>query len=795
MPDDVERNVDTEGGAAIDGSVNAGGDFVGRDQHTHVSAEDYSVAVGRDVHGDIYVYHSAPPSPATDSFESTPNLEESLDDYREDVRRRFGTIQIFGQPEPVSLEGIFTHVRLLDEPTAFQRYDIRALQAAMVEDPNALRRALHTKTQKDLRIIEGAQLVGCWETHRLLVLGKPGAGKTTLLQHLALEAAKGTLQKLPIFVALREWREIGDHESLLTFLARQFDSCQFRNARSLVNDLLRHSDTLVLFDGLDEIREEDDRRGQAIDALRDFARKYPRAQIIITCRVAATDYTFHGFRYVELADFDDEQMYTFVQKWFREKDLAQRFWTEYQQDENEGLRELGRIPLLLALLCLGYEATQSFPHRRVDLYEEALDALLKKWDTSRRIRRDEIYQNLSLRLKHQMFAQLAAEYFQDGRYFFRQRELADRIAAYLHSFPSAIPEEEIGGETVLQAIEAQHGILVERARHIHTFAHLTFQEYYTAKYVVDHADMGTVPRLMPHIAEYRWRETILLVASMLQDTDLFFVHFLKALEDLLQSDDKLLELLTWAERKVHALGAPSNSATLRAHYLARTFTYTSVHALGTENDPSVPPGRARARDFARDIVRTLDPALSPALDYGLALDRDLALRCALDSALDNAHAQALASVHSLDREHIIFRVFTRDHGSNRILDRVRDRGPDYALHQAHNHARELGLETLRQAIETLKIPTVHDEPEDWDTFATALQALMIEYRDIGHDWDFTQEQMQIMDRYLYATHLLVECLDVATVTDREIIEDRLLRPPQQKSMPDDVDNTKPAQMS
>jgi predicted NACHT family NTPase len=407
MPDDVKRNIDTEGGAAVEGSVNAGGDFVGRDQETHVSAEGHSIAVGRDVHGDIYVYHGAPPSPGS-PYQRPANVEEALDRYREDVQRRFGTIQIFGQPEPVPLEGIFTHVCLLDEPTAFQRYDVRALQQAIAEEPDALRSILHSSTRKDVQVVEGTKLVTRSEAHRLLVLGKPGAGKTTFLQHLALEAAKGTLQKLPIFVALREWREIGDQESLLDFIARQFDICQFPNARSVVDYFLRHSDTLVLFDGLDEIPEEDDHRGQAIDTLRDFARKYPHAQILITCRVAATDYTFRGFKYVELADFNEEQMHAFVKKWFRnEKELAAQFWEEYQRPENWDLRELGHIPLLLALLCLGYAEMLSFPHRRVALYEETLDALLKKWDASRRIRREEIYRKLSLDRKNRMFSQLA----------------------------------------------------------------------------------------------------------------------------------------------------------------------------------------------------------------------------------------------------------------------------------------------------------------------------------------------------------------------------------------------------
>jgi hypothetical protein len=72
MTDNMIRDVDTEGGAAVDGSVNAGGDFVGRDQHTHVRAEDHSVAVGRDVHGDIHVYHGTAPSPGMEPHQPPP---------------------------------------------------------------------------------------------------------------------------------------------------------------------------------------------------------------------------------------------------------------------------------------------------------------------------------------------------------------------------------------------------------------------------------------------------------------------------------------------------------------------------------------------------------------------------------------------------------------------------------------------------------------------------------------------------------------------------------------------------
>lgn len=93
------------------------------------------------------------------------------------------------------------------------------------------------------------------------------------------------------------------------------------------------------------------------------------------------------------------------------------------------------------------------------------------------------------------------------------------------------------------------------------------------------------------------------------------------------------------------------------------------------------------------------------------------------------------------------------------------------------HAGSLGEDALVQAFAELQIPEEDAESETWKAFAADLQGLMIEHQDIGHDWALTGEQAQILDRYLYATNLLVDCLDVAYVADREAIEDRLLRPP------------------
>jgi hypothetical protein len=103
--------------------------------------------------------------------------------------------------------------------------------------------------------------------------------------------------------------------------------------------------------------------------------------------------------------------------------------------------------------------------------------------------------------------------------------------------------------------------------------------------------------------------------------------------------------------------------------------------------------------------------------------------------------------------------------------------PKESLNVALDLARRLNIETLVNALEELKIPEVWPGCKDWCDFHDKLKALIVQERDFAHGWEFSTEQRRSLDSYITATHLLVECLDVAYVTDREGIEDRLLRPP------------------
>jgi predicted NACHT family NTPase len=653
--------------------------------------------------------------------------------YRAKIIKLYDSMQIMGMAEPVPLDDIFTEAYMLDKPTAFGRFDIERLKQ-MSADPEA--------TPPDAKRINGLKLVV--DKGNLFILGKPGAGKTTFLKYIAVKAAEQTIDKVPIFVSLKQWSD--SKLELLPFIAKRFDICNFPVAQPFVEELLKAGGAIVLFDGLDEVNQESGQRDQQVRWMKEFIEQYDRTQCLITCRVAASDYTFEPFTYVEIADFTEAQIKTFVGNWFRDdEETRDKFMTEFARGDNKGLRDLARTPLLLTLLCLAFNETLTFPQRRVEIYQEALDALLKKWDSSRRIKRDEVYRKLSLGHKENMLARIAAETFEKNQYFIPQAELERHITDFIKNVPPHDADDATDGEVILKTIAVQHGIFVERAREIYSFSHLTFQEYFTAKYIVDNAAKGTLTKLVKaHGTDLRWREVFLLTTSLLPDASQFMMIFRRGVDELLEGDEKLSALLAWADKKSASI--KTDSWVARPSYLFVGVFYV---------------GKSRALFLAFNLAHnhTLILARAHLQNLGLILDYDpkRAHPLDLDIALTRAYSNALS----------------RDLGLTQARNLARD--------VARDLARALGLNKLAKELDTLPLPDGGATISERQEFADKLRALMIKYRNIGHEWNLTERQATQLANYINATGLLRDCLELAFMSpdEKKAMLESLYLPPAQ----------------
>ncbi len=270
--------------------------------------------------------------------------------YRKRVFELYSTMRMLGNANPVSVEGIFTELYILDKPTAWRRYNIDKLRSENEE--------ADISDEIDDRV-DALDWIN--KNNQLFILGKPGAGKTTLMKYVTLMASKGVIDKVPIFISLNDWAQ--RKLSLHNYIKHQFEICSFPDAENFIqNVLLRKGRALVIFDGLDEVNQENDDRREIIRTITDFTNQYSKNKFLITCRVSATDYSFERFSYVEIADFTYKQVISFASKWFSDQpEKGKKFISELSDQKYSGLRELARTPILLNLLCLKLRRNTHIP--------------------------------------------------------------------------------------------------------------------------------------------------------------------------------------------------------------------------------------------------------------------------------------------------------------------------------------------------------------------------------------------------------------------------------------------------
>ena len=737
-------------------------------------------------------------SPQSADFHAPPiALESVVQQVRQQIQpyiqERCSKMRVLDMEQSIALGTIYTEVNILERVSGHRGMAIADLLATCNLGANSLNPDFQQFDRFGMGRIREERVDGlkAVQRHRkLLVLGKPGAGKTTFLKRLAVLCSEGKLHehRVPIFVTLKEFAEAEGKPDLQTYLTQSIDlpldlpidlSTEPIDPPVPALPLIwQAGKALVLLDGLDEVRQSD--HGRVTQQIRDFSDHFPDNQFVMTCRIAAQEYTFESFTEVEMADFNRDQIRAFVGKWFKTKQDSKK--AESFLDKLKGnppIEELAKSPLLLTLLCLLFGEAAEFPANRSELYEEALEVLLRKWDAKRNIERDRVYKKLSRQRKEDLLSQLAYRFFERGEYFSKQREVTAEIVQFIRNLPGASEDEadlELDGAAVLRSIESQHGLLMERARNIYSFSHLTFLEYFVARQIKEQGSEAMLQALVSHLTEPRWREVFLLTVGMLLDSDRLFQLMKQQIDGLGAEDPKIQQFLSWVEQKSQSVDAPYKPAAVRAYYFDRDLARARARVMARDRD----------RDFAQDLARALarDRALARAIDRTLARDlaRDRARALARDRALALALARSLAFARALARD------LTRNR--DLVLDRARALARSLSL--VHALAIDLDLDPeLQSQIEQLKgaLPTPSTGNREafrewWQKHGLAwrkeLRTVMIQHRNIGTSWQFSNEQEGMLQQYYDANLLLVQCLNlpdiVVTRSLRQEIEETLLLP-------------------
>ncbi|CBN57631.1 MULTISPECIES: NACHT domain-containing protein [Kamptonema] len=705
-----------------------------------------------------------------------PLIQEVREKYGKYLNLHHGTIKCLDMSYPIRLDDVFVEVNVLERLTR----NLRLTQEELIEQAH----------QQDFERfgfgrIQEAGLLGLEALERfswLVVLGKPGSGKTTFLCRVAILNLHR--QFLPdyvsVFVRLSDFAAAPNQPSLEDYIIQHWQSQDI--PPETAQQLLKKGRVLVLLDGLDEVKEVDSQR--VVRCVQQFTEKFIDNYFVLTCRIAAREYSFPSFTEVEVADFKLPQIQDFASKWFNSHETrksATDFITHLQA--NPRMQQLATSPLLLTLLCLVFEDSGQFMESRADLYKQGIELLLFKWNSKQHnLQRERVYSGLNYRRIQELLAEIAKETFEKDERFFRERNLESWISDFIRNLPEAKSDLEalrVESNKVLKSI-AEYGLLVERAQSFWSFSHLTFHEYLTAQAIVTNCNYKSIDdpvlnELANHLTKRQWREVFLLVVDLLTDASCLLQIMKQKVDFLVEPENILQEMFNCLYQKSCSVKTKYKPAGIRAFYLDGI-----IENYG---------GYICAIDKSLDYDLSIDSALSSILgtllyEQNLHQDFGQGVNISLDRVIEPLFEVDIPPAMDYTPVRDLFHLWQSAERRKDVKARL-----SIAIEKAGDPRQ--GNQALKQALEQLQtqFPENLDETNPaWlnsqkrKNLAEKLRQIMIEYRGIGHDWQgqFTQKQRELLKKYYNATELLANSLFktncVVSPEVRQEIENTLLLP-------------------
>jgi SpoVK/Ycf46/Vps4 family AAA+-type ATPase len=741
----------------------------------------------------------------TNSFEDSdaPDVQKYdwLKEYQEYVRGKYGIVKVLDMIQPVQLTDIYAKSNVFSIIRGRQQKSILELLNSVSEDSRA-NQIIDVDSYITLNALEAIE-----PNQRLLIWGGPGAGKTTLLKYLAiqmLETAESLDEKtIPIFVSLKTVGDEQERSTLINIVEQEFLLCSSQS-QELVHNLLKEGRCTILLDGLDEVA--DVRFNQVVREIENFIKMFPNNRFIITCRLGACDYIFENFVEVEIAEFSKNQIELFVDKWFssRHASTIEREFLN-KLDKNASIKELARNPLLLTLLCLVFEEQASFPRNRYALFDDAANILLRRWDNSRRIERRSINRiNLSQQRKVNLLGKIAHIAFtqEPKKYLWWKWELEEIIRDFIQNIFGSDPKTiEFDSQEILKTIQSDYGLLIEQAKEIYSFSHLTFQEYFIAQYIVESRDSKILEESVDkYLTDRQWREIFILIAGRLSNADEFIKLIFKRVNQL-ANNEVLQEMLVWLDGVTRLHGICSSS--WRAFYLAadQEFSlytsqsrrdYTLAQNLARElrqvnkEQRSIIP-RSPVADFALKLVAVHDMAIKQALgspdvsnflEETLPVEKNFNIPRSLQTQIKSAKEKGFTIARRKGAIEVGKEAILEEDAN--VISELDNRANIDQSKGLIAVARELKFNDLADELSELKqdIPSKEDSIEKWANWLKKLRARMILYLDIGYKVQLSDDEVQSLEDYFYANSLLLDCIRsdsyISTHLRNQIIEYLLL---------------------
>ncbi len=684
-------------------------------------------------------------------------VSKAATQYARNYVKSYAFIQIFGSQSLTTLLSIYISQRLKQAHTSVRSFEsVDELEEAFSRD---LQRSSYSKGNNLL----GLNIAN--EEAYLTILGEPAVGKTTFLKYIGMEAlyypeSRYKHDVLPVFLHL--WKFCHNDDTLLQAIAEELEKCGFPESQELAIWMLEKGKLLILIDGLNESPLS---QKYLSNHLRDFVKAYPKNRYIVSSRLASYQSSLGQFLELELQTWDDLHVQEYIHKWFTiasesrttqeantsnaesarsEQDVAseeaQRCWKILQL--NSVARDLANSPLCLSFLCLLCDRRYSLPSNVSSLYQKAINLVLEEQVLKCQLLNDQANNIISTDILDILLSEIAYKSFEIRQSLLPFQDLTEYLQQIISNYMGVIDGVEV--DFILKVLR-QIGICkinTSRNSTSFLFSHITFQEYFAARYIYNHHKIKLI--VPQYLSDRRWQNIFLLLAGMAVGDSEELLLAIELQTSNYINTNKLRDILDWIELiNLNSKGELKSVAKrIAAIFLARPRFL-----------PELAPALILTRilGLAQDLYKTFDLSLNfdkifaadLSLSLAHALDFDSATELNLAIQLCSELEQSLAKI-DFDKKNINFMALSTR------LESLASQSPSY------DQSFEV-RETFRNQISRTWLQTLY---------------LPMELNQISH------QEVEALENYLYANLLMVQCKNRAIAVSRktwEQIESRMLR--------------------
>ena len=356
---------------------------------------------------------------------------------------------------------------------------------------------------------------------KMVILGGPGSGKTTILRHLAGKLISDEGSTLfPILVPLREYsrfKKVTENISLISFLTKYFISHDLNIPEDFFTKNLSSGGCIVMFDGMDEILNEQDRIGVAAQ-IEQFAACFGEGNtVIVTSRIPSYRLSqLTGFEHYTIQQLSGKQISKFTKKWFGL--VKEKFGSENRQEllsmllGDPELLILSTNPLLLSIICLIGLQGIPIPKRKADLYDICIRTLSSSWESKKGFEGF-----LNEPQGFDIIKKVAFSFLEGKKNTATEYEIISSLNDLSFFEQLSKCKTQNSYHSILRTIAERSGLLIEREPNTYGFIHGGFRDYLAALYLagMDNVKDMFVTYLAKRLHNLDYEQTICLCSRCL----------------------------------------------------------------------------------------------------------------------------------------------------------------------------------------------------------------------------------------------------------------------------------------